>query len=105
MSRSSGTLVAVERYERGNTSIVSAATRLNTKGGFDTVLVAEGARLSAMAAGALKTSGEALPSILGTELWSGEDSIARVSALRGAWFSAVSDGRYRAMLSEISVIG
>jgi len=28
-------------------------------------------------------------------LWSGESSVTRASALRGAWFSAVSDGRYK----------
>ena len=95
-----GTLVATERYDRGNTSIVSAAERLSARGGFDTVLIADGARLSAMAAGALKDAGEALPRILGTELWSGEDEIARASALRGAWFSAVSDARYRQFVSS-----
>ena len=42
----------------------------------------------------------ALPRILGTELWSGEDEIARASALRGAWFSAVSDARYRQFVSS-----
>ena len=95
-----GTLVATERYDRGNTSIVSAAERLSARGGFDTVLIADGARLSAMAAGALKDAGEALPRILGTVLWSGEDEIARASALRGAWFSAVSDARYRQFVSS-----
>jgi len=89
-----GVLVATERYDRGNTSIISAADRLRVKGGFDTVLVADGARLSAMAAGALKKAGDALPHLLGTELWSGEDDIAKASALRGAWFATVSDGRY-----------
>jgi hypothetical protein len=53
-----------------------------------------------MAAGALKDAGEALPTILGTELWSGDDGLARASALRGAWFSAVSDGRYRQFVTS-----
>ncbi|MGC1270075.1 MAG: penicillin-binding protein activator [Croceibacterium sp.] len=90
-----GQVVAIERYDRGNTSIVSAAQRLKAKGGYDTVLVSDGARLSAMAAGALKNAGAALPAILGTELWSGESSIGTTAALRGAWFSSVSDGRYQ----------
>lgn len=89
-----GTLVATETYDRGNTSVISAAERLRAKGGFDTVLIADGARLSAIAAGALKTAGAALPRLLGTELWSGEEDVAKASALRGAWFSSVSDSRY-----------
>lgn len=92
---SGGQLIAIERYARGNTSIVSAAQRLKAKGGYDTVLVSDGARLSAMAAGALKSAGSALPAIIGTELWSGEASIGTTPALRGAWFSSVSDGRYQ----------
>jgi len=95
-----GVLVATERYDRGNTSIVSAAERLRARGGFDTVLIADGVRLSAMAAGSLRSAGTDLPRLLGTELWSGDDDITRASALRGAWFSAVSDGRYRQFVSS-----
>ena len=94
-----GTLVATERYDRGNTSIVSAAERLQTQGPFDAVLLAEGARLSALAADALK-DGNAQLIVLGTELWSGESSIASSTPLRGALFSAVSDGRYRQFVSS-----
>ncbi|BBC73095.1 penicillin-binding protein activator [Altererythrobacter sp. B11] len=90
-----GRLVAVESYDRGNTSILSAAERLKAKGGFDTVLIADGARLSAMAAGALRDPQALVPKILGTELWSGEAGIADATAMRGALFSAVSDARYR----------
>lgn len=88
-----GTVVATERYDRGNTSIVSAAERLKARGGFDAVLIAEGARLSIMAADALKDGGTLR--LLGTELWSSEASIANAPALRGAWYSSVSDTRYR----------
>jgi branched-chain amino acid transport system substrate-binding protein len=94
-----GVLVATERYDRGNTSIVSAAERLRARGGFDTVLIADGVRLSAMAAGALNQGSDRLR-LLGTELWSGDDSLTRASALRGAWFSAVSDARYRQFLNS-----
>ena len=90
-----GVVVATERYDRGNTSIVSAAERLRARGGFDTVLIADGVRLSAMAAGSLKTAGADLPRLLGTELWSGDDDRTRASAWTGAWFSAVSDASYR----------
>src|SRR5690606_3178599 len=100
VSARGGVLVATERYDRGNTSIVSAAERLKARGGFDTVLIADGVRLSAMAAGALKDAGDDLPRLLGTELWSGDDGLARASALRGAWFSAVSDGRFRQFVTS-----
>lgn len=95
-----GTLISTERFDRGNTSIISAAQRLKQKGGFDTVLIADGARLASMAAGTLKDSGNDLPSILGTELWSNEESLTRATAMKGAWFSAVSDKRYRQFLSS-----
>jgi ABC-type branched-subunit amino acid transport system substrate-binding protein len=95
-----GQFVASETYDRGNTSIVSAANRLSQKGGFDTVLVGEGARLAAMAAGELKEAGETLPSIIGPELWSGETALTRNASMQGAWFSAVSDARYRQFASS-----
>lgn len=90
-----GTLVASESYDRSNPSIVSAARRLRTRGGFDAVLIADGARFAALAAPQLKTPGAASPRILGTELWSGESVISSTPALRGAWFSAVADTRFR----------
>ena len=94
-----GTLVATERYDRGNTSIVSAAERLKARDGYDAVLIAEGSRLSAMAAGTLKEGGVQV-AIIGTELWSGEATLANSSAMRGAWFSAVSDTRYRQFVTS-----
>ena len=49
----------------------------------------------AQAAGVLKPRAGGTPQLLGTELWSGEGSVTRASALRGALFSAVSDNRYK----------
>jgi len=85
-----GTLAAFERYARGNTSIVSAAQRLSTRGGYDTVLIADGARLAVQAAGELGDT-----RILGTELWSGESALTRSNAVNGALFAAVSDRRFK----------
>jgi len=90
-----GNLVGFERYERGNTSIVSAAQRLRTQGGYDTVLIADGARLAIQAAGEIRADGGSGARILGTELWSGQSSLTRASAVNGALFSAVSDRRFR----------
>lgn len=87
-----GTLVRRETYARGNTSVVSAASRLRAAGGYDTVLIADGARLALEAAEELKSGSRAR--ILGTELWSGEAALARAPALEGALFAAVSDQRY-----------
>ena len=89
-----GTIVASESYDRGNTSILSAVQRLRSKGGFDTVLIADGARLSASAAGSLRPTGGTSPRLLGTELWSGEAGVANSAAMSGALFATVSDGRF-----------
>jgi len=89
-----GQLVSSETYARGNTSILSAAQRLRSRGGYDTVLIADGARLATQAAGALKSAGAENTRLIGTELWSGESAVTRASALQGALFSAVSDTRF-----------
>jgi hypothetical protein len=90
-----GSLVGFERYARGNTSIVGAAQRLRTRGGYDTVLIADGARLAMQASGELRSGGAQGTRLLGTELWSGESELTRSNAVSGALFAAVSDGRFR----------
>jgi ABC-type branched-subunit amino acid transport system substrate-binding protein len=90
-----GALVRKEGYSRGNTSIVSAASRLRAAGGYDTVLIADSARLGVDAAGELNKSARNRARILGTELWSGDGALTRAPALQGALFSAVSDQRFR----------
>lgn len=89
-----GSIVAREAYDRGNTSIVSAAQRLRARGGFDTLLIAEGPRLSIQAAGAVRPANATSPLLLGTELWGGESTVANSAALRGALFSTISDSRF-----------
>lgn len=89
-----GAIVARESYDRGNTSIVSAAQRLRAKGGFDTLLIAEGPRLSIQAAGAVRAASATSPLLLGTELWGGDATVANAAALRGALFSSISDSRF-----------
>ena len=99
LSEYGGSLVGSERYSRGNTSVVSAAQRLKSRGGYDTVLIADGASLATRAAAELK-SGASGTRILGTELWGGEGSLTRSSAMRGAIFSAVSDSRFKRFSSS-----
>ena len=95
VANSGGSFVGAETYARGNTSVVSAATRLTQRGGYDTVLIADGARLAGQAAAVLRPRGSGPTKLLGTELWTGESEDVRTPALRGAWFSAMSDGRFK----------
>ena len=94
VAASGGTLGPVQAYARGNTSVVSAARRIKTAGGYDAVLIADGGRIAALAAPALK-GGKAPVRLLGTELWSGDASVSASPALAGAWYSAVADSRFR----------
>lgn len=82
-------VTAIETYDRGNTSVASAVRRAKDKGKFDALLIADGSRI-ALQAGPLAKGVK----LLGTELWSGEGAIAKSPAMRGAWFAAVSDGRF-----------
>lgn len=90
-----GNLIGFERYARGNTSIVGAAQRIRQRGGYDTVLIADGARLSVQAAGEVRSDGADSTRIIGTELWSGEAALTRSIDVEGAIFSAVSDNRFK----------
>ncbi|WP_240950141.1 penicillin-binding protein activator [Novosphingobium sp. ERN07] len=90
-ARASGIAVtSVETYDRGNTSVASAVRRAKDKGRFDALLIADGSRI-ALQAGPLAGKGVKL---LGTELWSGDATIAKAPAMRGAWFATVSDQRF-----------
>lgn len=92
---SGATVVAMETYDRSNASIDNAARKLAAKGGFGAVLIADGGRMATRAAPLLKAAQTATPpTLLGTELWSGEQAIARAASLNGAMFSAVSDRRF-----------
>lgn len=92
VARHGGRVAGTESYARGNTSVVSAAQRLKARGGFDSLLIADGARIAAQAAAQFRPGTTRL---FGTELWSGEAAIARTPALAGAVFSAVTDARYK----------
>ena len=79
----------VETYERTNTSVGSAIRRIKAKGQVDAIVIADRARIAALAAPF--ANGVRL---LGTELWAGEGAIARSAPLRGSWFAAISDKRF-----------
>ncbi len=90
-----GTLAGREVYSRGNSSIVSAANRLRTAGGYDTVLIADSTRLAIEAADELQRGARTRTRLIGTELWSGEATLPRAASLEGALFAAVSDQRFK----------
>lgn len=89
-----GALVGRETYARGNTSIVGAAQRLRSAGGYDTVVIADSARLGIQAADELQRGASPPARIIGNELWSGEAVLTRAGSMEGALFAAVSDQRY-----------
>ncbi len=89
-----GTVTAMESYDRSSASVAGAVRRLRAKGGYQAVMIADSGRIAAQAAPLLKAGG-APPRILGTELWSGETIVGNTPALRGAWYSAVADNRFR----------
>lgn len=88
------TLVGSETYSRSNTSVVSAARRLRARGALDAVLVADVPRYAILAAPQLRDAKGKGPRLLGTDLWAGENVVVTAPSLRGALYSAVSDGRF-----------
>lgn len=90
-----GTVVTTEPYDRSAASLASAVQRIKAKDGYGALLIADGGTLSARAAAAFRAA-PARPGVhlLGTELWSGERVLTATPALRGAWFSTVSDVRF-----------
>ncbi len=90
-----GAVVAMEAYDRSNTSVASAARRLSDRGGYGAVIIADGGRMASIAAPVLTSGAQgAAPRLMGTELWSGEKIVTSSSALNGAWYSAVADNRF-----------
>jgi len=83
-------VTSIETYDRGNTSVASAVRRAKDKGKFDALLIADGSRIALQAA---PLAGKGVR-VIGTELWSGDGTIAKAPAMRGAWFATVSDQRF-----------
>ncbi len=94
--RSGGRVAAIETYDRSKASITAAARRLNTKGGFDAVLIGDSSRMAALGAPALKVG----PRRLGTELWGTDRTIGTNASLRGAWFAAATDAQFDKLVTR-----
>ena len=95
-----GTITAMETYDRSVAAISAAARRLHDRGGFDAVLIADGGRMSVQAGPILKSGTGSTTQLLGSELWSGESVVSASPALAGAWYSAISDARWRQFIDS-----
>ena len=93
--RAGGQLVAVRTYARTPEALRASAEDLAEQGPFDAVLLAESARLAALAVPALRRGSPELR-LLGTELWAAEATAAQ-AALRGAWFAGPSEANFDAL--------
>ncbi|PZT92214.1 MAG: penicillin-binding protein activator [Citromicrobium sp.] len=89
-----GRVVATERYDRANTSVISAAGRLKSFGGYDAVFIGDGGQSSVRAGEAVSAGSGNAPQLIGTERWDGELAALRSSELDGAIFAAVRGDRF-----------
>src|SRR5688572_9843527 len=92
----SGALGAIETFNRTAASARTAANALGAKGRFDAVLIADGSRVAAQAAAALRAG----PRLLGTELWANDRAIGTSPRLRGGWFAAAPDARFNQLVTR-----
>ena len=90
-----GNLVGVETYDRSAAGLRAAAGRLNGRGPYDAVLIADGAQVAVQAVPVVRETSPQ-PRILGTELWGTEANIGSHVGLRGSWFAAPADTNYNA---------
>lgn len=88
-----GNVVGVQTYNRTPATLRAAATALAAQGSLDAVLVADGARMAAVAVPIVRRAAPQAR-ILGTELWATEANVGAQSALRGAWFAAPSSANF-----------
>ena len=93
--RAGGRLVAVRTYDRSAEALRASAADLATQGPFDAVLIADGTRMAALAAPALRRGAPQLR-LLGTELWASEANPGARAALRGAWLAGPPDANFDA---------
>jgi len=90
-----GTVVTLQTYDRGATSLQTAIKRMQQDSAYQAILIADSGAAAIRIVPMLRKAGGADARVLGTELWNTDRSIAGAPALRGAWFASVSDGLYR----------
>ena len=95
VEQAGGTVVSMQTFDRSAGSISAAVKKLQASSSYDALLIADSGRVALQVAPILRKNGGGSARLLGTELWNAEPSLASNPALRGAWFSAVSDNRYK----------
>ncbi len=90
-----GVLVSIQEVDGSAASIDAATRRMQTAGPVDAVLVADTGKSALNIIPSIRSHGMKNARILGTELWNIDGSLAGSAAMRGAWFSSVSDGYFR----------
>lgn len=88
-----GQVAGVQTYNRTPETLRAAATALAGQGPFDAILIADGARMAAIAVPIVRR-GAPQARILGTELWASEANAGAQAALRGAWFAAPASANF-----------
>jgi branched-chain amino acid transport system substrate-binding protein len=96
LQASSGSLAAIETFDRTAASVRTAANALNKKGKTDAVLIADSSRIAAQAAAALRPGSR----LLGTELWANDRTIGATARLRGGWYAAAPDARFDQLVTR-----
>lgn len=91
-----GRITAMETFTRTAAGARSAANRLNARGAYDAVLIADSGRTAALAAPSIRVG----PRILGTELWANDRTLGQTARLRGAWYAAAPDARFQQLVTR-----
>jgi len=89
-----GQVVSMQNFDRSQTSISAAITKMSQASAYEAVLIADSGTFAAQAVPLLRRHGGAGARVLGTELWNTEGGLAGKPAMQGAWFASVSDGLY-----------
>jgi ABC-type branched-subunit amino acid transport system substrate-binding protein len=97
---SGGRLVAMQNFDRTQSSMTQAVTKLALNGKYDAILIADSGRVALQIVPSIRRGGGATAKILGTELWNTEASLVRNPVLHGAWFASVSDGLYNQLAAK-----
>lgn len=95
VEQAGGQVLSLQTYDRAPGALTAAITRLSKTGPYQAVLIADSAMAAATAVPILRKNGVGEATILGTELWNSDSSVAGQASLNGAWFASVSDGLYR----------
>jgi branched-chain amino acid transport system substrate-binding protein len=93
VQRAGGEVIGVQTYNRTPETLRVAAIALAAEGPFDAILVADGARMAAIAVPIVRRASPQVR-ILGTELWTSEANVGSQAALRGAWFAAPANANF-----------